>query len=308
MSFSLRQLKYLVAVADSGSITAASRELGISQPAISAAIKELEDGFGLTLFARQRARKVTLTAAGRRAAAEARVLLADAERFGANVRGLGTLLSGTLRVGCFRPTAPFIMPIAYRGMQTAHPDVTVRIQEADLADVANLLLEGSVDVALTYDMHVESELEFEPLITVRPYALLAHDDPLAQQPEVWLKQLMEREMITLELPFTQDFFLSLFYARGLRPRIGLRTKSYEMARSMVGTGKYFTILIMKPVVERSYDGTRLVCRPIRDEIPMPRYGLALPRSSMQTRLTTAFCDVCRQRLKTEDLAGKFFVR
>ena len=308
MSFSLRQLKYLVAVADSGSITAASRELGISQPAISAAIKELEQGFRLTLFARQRAKKVTLTPSGHRSVAAARVLLADADRFGDNVRGLGTALSGTLRVGCFRPTAPFIMPIAYRGMHDAHPDVTIRIQEADLADVTSLLLEGTLEVALTYDMHLETDLEFEPLITVRPYALLAHNDPLAQQSEVRLKQLMEREMVTLDLPFTQDFFLSLFYARGLRPKIGLRTKSYEMARSMVGTGKFFTILIMKPVVERSYDGTKLVCRAIKDDIPMPRFGLALPKTSMQTRLTNAFCDVCRQRLGTEDMAGKFFVR
>lgn len=308
MTFSLRQLKYLVAVADSGSITAASKELGISQPAISAAIRDLEIDFGLTLFARQRARRVTLTPSGRRAVSEARILLADAERLGDNVRGLGTVVSGTLRVGCFRPTAPFIMPIAFRGMRQAHPDVTVRIQEADLADVANLLLEGTVDAALTYDMHLDSDLEFDPLITVRPYALLAHDDPIAQQPEVRLKQLLEREMVTLDLPFTQDFFLSLFYAHGLRPNIGLRTKSYEMARSMVGTGRFFTILIMKPVVDRTYDGTRLVCRPIKDNIPMPRYGIALPKAGMQTRLTTAFCDVCRQFLKTEDLAGKFFVR
>lgn len=308
MSFSLRQLKYFVAVADAGSITAASKELGISQPAISASIKELEQDFGLTLFARQRAKKVTLTPSGSRSVAAARVLLADAERLGNNVRGLGTILSGTLRVGCFRPTAPFIMPIAFRGMQDVHPDVTVRIQEADLAEVANLVLEGTVDAALTYDMHLETDLQFEPLITVRPYVLLAHNDPLAQLSEVRLKQLIEREMVTLDLPFTQDFFLSLFYARGLRPKIGLRTKSYEMARSMVGTGKFFTILIMKPVIERSYDGTRLVCRPIKDEIPMPRFGLVLPKTSMQTRLTKAFCDVCRQRLKTEDLAGKFFVR
>lgn len=308
MSFSLRQLKYLVAVADSGSITAASRELGISQPAISSAIRKLEREFGLTLFARRRAKKVTLTPSGRRSVESARVLLADAEKFADNVRGLGTVLSGTLRIGIFRPTAPFIMPIVFRGMREAYPDVTIRIQESDLADTASLLLESKIDVALTYDMHLDSDLEFEPLITVRPYVLLAEHHPLADQSEIKLKQLTEMEMVTLDLPFTQEFFLNLFYMRNLRPKIGLRTKSYEMARSMVGTGEYFTILIMKPVVEHSYDGTRLVCRPIVDKIPMPRYGFALHRASMQTGLTNAFCDVCRKKLKEEDLAQHFFVR
>lgn len=308
MAFSLRQLKYLVAVADSGSITAASRDLGISQPAISTAIRQLEQEFGLTLFARRQAKRVTLTPSGRRSVASARVLLADAEKFGDNVRGLGTVLNGTLRVGIFRPTAPFIMPIAFRGMREAHPDVTIRIQESDLADTASLLLKGTIDIALTYDMHLDPDLEFEPLITVRPYVLLAEHHPLAGQSEIKLKQLTEQEMVTLDLPFTQEFFLNLFYARNLRPKIGLRTMSYEMARSMVGTGEYFTILIMKPVVDRSYDGTRLVCRPIADKIPMPRYGLALYRASMHTSLTSAFCDVCRKKLKEEDLAQHFFVR
>lgn len=308
MSFSLRQLRYLVAVADAGSITAASQELGISQPAISSAIRELEEEFGLALFARQHARKVTLTPSGRRSVASARVLLSDAEHFGDNVRGLGTVMSGTLRVGVFRTTAPFIMPIAFRAMRKAHPDVTIRIQESDLADVASLLLDGSNDVALTYDMHVDPDLDFEPLLTLRPYVLLAEHDALAGQSEIRLKQLVDREMVTLDLPFTHEFFLSLFYARNLRPTIGFQTKSYEMARSMVGTGEFFTILIMKPVVERSYDGTRLVCRPIADKIPMPQYGLALHKAGMRTALTSAFCDVCRKAFKDDDLAGKFFVR
>ena len=308
MTFTLRQLRYAVAVADCGSITDASKSLGISQPAISAAIRELEQEFNLTLFARHPSRKVKLTPSGRRFVAGARDLLGDAQRFENEMAGLGTELSGTLPVGCFRPTAPFMMPLVYRGMREAHPEVGIRIHEADLSDIARLLLEGTIDVALTYDMYLDRNLRFEPLVAVRPYVLLARDDPLAKKSAIRLKDLTQKEMVTLDLPVTQDFFHGLFYAHGLQPNIGFRTTSYEMARSLVGTGAYFAILIMKPVTEQSYDGSPLVCRPIADKVPTPNYGLAYSKSVEPTRLVTAFSEICRQILREEDLARIFYVR
>lgn len=307
MTFTLRQLKYAVAVSDNGSITGASKTLGISQPAISAAVRELEREFGLTLFTRTPSRTASLTPAGRRFVARARALLDDAQGFDDDVRGLGTELSGFLPVGCFRPTAPFIMPLVYRGMRAAHSDVTIQIHEADLADIARLLLEGTIDVALTYDMYMDGNLRFEPLVTVRPYVLLAKDDPLAEKQSIRLKDLTKKEMVTLDLPVTQDFFHGLFYGQGLKPNIGFRTKSYEMVRSLVGTGAYFAILIMKPVTECSYDGSALVCRQIADKVPTPHYGLAYARTVEPTRLVRAFGEICRQKLKEEDLARIFYV-
>ena len=113
MTFTLRQLRYAVAVADFGSITDASKHLGISQPAISSAIRELENEFSLSLFIRQPARKVHMTSAGRRFMVDARQFLDDVQSFEDNARGLGNRVSGSLSVGCFRPTAPFIMPLIY---------------------------------------------------------------------------------------------------------------------------------------------------------------------------------------------------
>lgn len=308
MTFTLRQLRYAVAVADHGSITDASKTLGVSQPAISAAIRELEEDFGLTLFARSPSRKVAPTPAGRRFVAGARTLLGESQQLDDDVRGLATELSGELPVGCFRPTAPFIMPLVYRGMREAHPDITLQIHEADLAEIAMQLVRGTIDAALTYDMHLDRNLRFEPLVAVRPYVLLARDDPLAEKSTVRLKDLTQKEMVTLDLPVTEDFFHGLFYAHGLKPNIGYRTKSYEMVRSLVGTGAYFALLIMKPVTERAYDGSELVCRPIAEKVPTPNYGLAFPRTVQPTRLVGAFSDICRTILKEEDLARIFYVR
>ena len=151
-------------------------------------------------------------------------------------------------------------------------------------------------------------MRFEPLVHVRPYVLLAQSDPLAAAPAVHLRDLVDKEMVTLDLPVTQEFFHGLFYAHGLRPKIGYRTKSYEMTRSLVGTGAYFAILIMKPVTEKAYDGSPLVCCPIADEVATPHYGLAFHDQVRTTRLVTAFSDLCRHILKKEDLARIFYVR
>lgn len=308
MSYSLRQLRYAVAVADCGSITSASQLLGISQPAISAAIRELEQEFDLSLFTRRPARKVTLTSAGRRFIADSRHLLESAQLFEDSARGLGTQLSGELSVGCFRPTAPFIMPLVYNGMREAHPSVNLKIQEADLAETADLLQDGSIDVALTYDMHVSGHMRFEPLIQVRPYVLLAESDGLAKKSSIRLRDLVDKEMVTLDLPVTEDFFHGLFYSHGLQPKIGYRTRSYEMVRSLVGTGDYFAILIMRPVTEHAYDGSSLVCRPIADKVATPHYGLAFHNQVRITGLVQAFGDFCKRILKEEDLAKVFYVR
>lgn len=308
MSYSLRQLRYAVAVADCGSITSASEFLGISQPAISAAIRELEQEFALSLFIRRPARRVALTSAGRRFISDARHLLESAQIFEDGARGLGTRLSGELSVGCFRPTAPFIMPLVYNEMCRVYPSVDLKIIEADLSETASLLQDGSIDMALTYDMHVERHMRFESLIQVRPYVLLAKDDPLASKSSVRLRDLVQMQMVTLDLPVTEDFFHGLFYAHGLQPTIGYRTRSYEMVRSLVGTGAYFAILIMRPVTERAYDGSPLVCRPISDKIPSPHYGLASHNQVRTSGLMQAFADLCKRVLKEEDLAKVFYVR
>lgn len=308
MTFTFRQLKYAVAVADCGSITNASLQLGISQPAISAAIRELEQQFSVSLFTRQPARKVALTSAGRRFIADARHLLDDVQRFDDSVRGLASQLSGELSVGCFHPTAPFIMPLVYNAMRESHPGVQLQIHEADLAEIARQLQDGSIDVALTYDMRVERHVRFDPLIQVRPYVLLAGSDPLAGRPAIRFGDLVDREMVTLDLPVTQDFFHGLFYSHGLQPTIGYRTRSYEMVRSLVGTGAYFAILIMRPVTERAYDGSPLVCCPIADEVAMPHYGLAFHDQVRPTRLVQVFSDLCKRILRESDLAEIFYVR
>src|SRR5687768_4380356 len=102
----LRALRFAVAVADHGSVSAAARHLHVSQPSVSEAVAACEAEFGVGLFVRRHAHGLSPTLAGTRVLAEARALLAHAEAFGAQARALGQEPAGEVSLGCFLTVAP----------------------------------------------------------------------------------------------------------------------------------------------------------------------------------------------------------
>ena len=303
-----RQLTYVVAVADHGSIQAAATHIPISQPAISAAIQKVEQEYGLNLFLRERPHKLVLSPVGRRFIAQARRFLESAEEFDNAARNLGKSLSGTIQLGCFLPTAAFIIPIILAELRDRGLDISLQVHEADLDELNTMLSQGTIDLALTYNMAPSPSIEFETLIEEPPYVLLPKNDPLAQQPSVSLAQLAERDMVSLNLPITQQFFMSFFSRSNLRPKVRHQTKSYELVRSLVGAGEGYALLIMRPVNERAYDGNELAYVPLKDNVPTPQYGLAFANRSMTTRLVETFADLCRQSLSVKQSARKYYVQ
>jgi DNA-binding transcriptional LysR family regulator len=308
MAYTLRQIGYAVAVTDSGSITEAAQRIGVSQPAISAALKHLESEFGISIFVRRPAHRIDLTPAGQRFISTARRLLEDAREFENEARGLGRDIEGTIEVGCFLPTAPFIMPLLLRPLRDRYPGITVNLHEAHLGELNEMLKDGTIEVALMYDQQPDRQVQFEPLIEAPPYVLLSAKDPLAKEAAVSLAALAEKDMVLLDLPVTQQYFQSLFYAMARQPTLSFRPKSYEMVRSLVAAGVGFSLLIMRPISNQAYDGARLACRPIADPIPHPHYGLAMAKQTMPSAAVRAFADECRRILKHENAAAKFYVR
>lgn len=303
----LRQLTYVVAVADQGSISAAADLLAISQPAISAAIMKVETEYGLKLFIRERPHRLVLSPVGRQFVAKARRFLESAQEFDNDARDLQQSPRGTIQVGCFIPTAAFIIPIILKTLRERDLDISIEVHEADLDELNGMLAQGAIEVALTYNMDPSPAIDFESLIEAPPYVLISKDHPIARQTSVSLQQLTDLDMVALNLPITQQFFLSLFSQADLHPRVRHKTKSYELVRSLVGAGEGYAILIMRPVNERAYDGSELAYVPLGGGIPTPQYGLAFTNRSQPTKLVETFADVCRDALRTEKKADKYYV-
>ncbi len=305
MAYSLRQLIYAVAVAEHGSITQAANKIGISQPAISAGVTGLEEEFGISLFLRQPAKRVTLSPAGKHFIAHAQHLLEHVDEFESKARGLGHRLEGSIQVGCFFPTAPFIMPLILREMDERYPGIKVQFQEGNLQELISGVKTGNIETALVYDLHPDRNVQFESLIEAHPYVLLSANDPLAQKKSVHLKDLHDKEMVVFELPITQEYFQNIVAIGGVPPNIGYRTKSYELVRSLVAARMGYSILILTPHTNRAYDGTELVTRSIADPVPPARYGLIMSKDYVPRGIVQAFIDVCRTTLKENNAADQF---
>lgn len=150
MHLSLRQLRYVVAAADTGNVTEAARRLNVSQPSISSAIAELEASLAMPLFVRHHARGVTLTPAGERVVNEARLLLKHAAEFTQNALDLSNVLKGEIVVGCFLTLAVRFMPALLARFAQCYPGVSVTLHEGDQEELLSMLLSGRAELALAY--------------------------------------------------------------------------------------------------------------------------------------------------------------
>src|SRR5450432_1274424 len=142
--FTLRQLQYAVAVADGLSFRRAAEACGVSQPSLSAQLRELEDALGARLFERDR-RRVLLTDAGEALVARARKVLTSAEDLADAGRRLGDPLAGALRIGVIPTISSYLLPDLVRALKREHPRLTVRWTEDKTATLLTSLADGALD-------------------------------------------------------------------------------------------------------------------------------------------------------------------
>ncbi|GLW69747.1 LysR family transcriptional regulator [Kitasatospora phosalacinea] len=188
-SVELRTLRYFVAVAEERHFGRAARRLHISQPPLSRAVRQLEADLGALLLVRSPA-GVALTPAGAVLLAEARALLAGAERARLRVgaaAGRAGLTVGILGDG----TDPGVLRSA-AAFRRSRPDVDVRVRETDLTDPTCGLRAGLVDVALTRAPFDGSGLEVRTLRADPVGVVVRADDRLARRERLRLDELADR--------------------------------------------------------------------------------------------------------------------
>jgi len=143
----LTPLRYLVAIAEAGHMTRAAEALGVSQPALSAAVRKLEDELGVALFDRT-GRGVELTEAGRVFVEHASGALRDVEAGRRAVRALAGLETGTIRVGGGATAMGYLLPPAVRAVRREHPNLRFYVREAGSEAIAGAILTGELDLGI----------------------------------------------------------------------------------------------------------------------------------------------------------------
>ncbi len=293
LRFTLRQLEYLVAAADRGSVAAAAGELNVSQPSVSAALAKLEQQLGAQLLIRHHAQGVTLTPTGRRLMAEARNLLNHARELQRHAETAGTGLSGELHVAAFVTLAAAFMPALIESFTAAHPQLRINLSEGTQNDLVAGLRQGRFELALLYDVNVPADLRLQPLAAFDPYVLLPAGHSLARLKKISLRLLGDEPLILLDVPPSRDYFIGLLTAAGIEPRIAFSSPSLELVRGLVGRGLGYSLLVTRPHGDRTYDGRPLAVRPIAEKGTRGEIAIAALASLRPTRASTAFTEHCR---------------
>lgn len=303
LKFTLRQLEYFVAAGEAGSIALAADKVNVTAPSMSAAIAQLEAGFGVQLLMRRHSQGSVLTPAGERFLEQARLVLATADKLIDMANTYTCSVRGSLRVGCLRTFVSLMVPQLRRSFQDHYADVDFTQIELDQAQIFEALGSARIDMALTYDLSLTSDIDFQPLRTLPPFVMVDPAHPLADRSDVTVDDLAVYDMVLLNLPHSADYFLSLFRLLGRRPRIVERTGEISIQRSLVANGFGFAISNMRTASEVSMDGKPLRFIPLTTEVPPLRLGIARSRAAHVSRTIQAFIDHCHAAADAGKLPG-----
>ena len=143
----LTELKYIVAVAEARHFGQAAERCFVSQPSLSASVKNLEEELGVTLFERSK-RGVFLTEAGEQIVAQARRTLKEAERVKTVARQGRDPLKGTLRLGVIHTIAPYLLPDLVAALRRTAPGMPLDVEENTTANLDRMLKAGELDAVI----------------------------------------------------------------------------------------------------------------------------------------------------------------
>jgi LysR family transcriptional regulator, hydrogen peroxide-inducible genes activator len=239
----LRDLQYLVALAEHRHFGRAAEACFVSQPTLSTQIKKLEDELGVALVERT-PRKVLLTEVGRDIAIRARDVLNEIEQIRGVARRTLDPESGTVRLGIFPTLGPYLLPHVLPRVREAFPRLELLLVEEKTETVLRLLREGKLDAGiLALPLHEESlhsEFLFEEpfLLAVSSAHPLAH-----KQGQLRLGDLSSQNLLLLEDGHClRDQALEVCHMAGAGEHSGFRATSLETLRQMVAANVGITLL------------------------------------------------------------------
>jgi len=303
ITYTLKQIEYFVAVSEAGSIALAAERIYVSPPSISVSITQLEQQLGIQLFVRHHARGLSLTPGGRRLLAEAKGLLAQADAVVETAAQITRRPHGPIRIGCFVSLAPLVMPAVHRSFAAAYPHARVSQVEANQHELLAALHGAEIDVALTYDLDIPSDIEFEPLAELPPHVLVAGDHRWARRRFVTLEMLSEEPMVLLDIPYSSEYFLSLFHENNLRVRVAERAGSTSMLRSMVANGFGYALANIRPKSDLAPDGKRLVSLKLKGDFRPMILGIAVTEGEDRPMIVEEFRKLCRKLIGRNRIPG-----
>jgi LysR family hydrogen peroxide-inducible transcriptional activator len=244
----LTELKYLIAVADEKHFGRAAERSFVSQPSLSAAIKNIEQELGVRVFERSK-RGVELTQVGAEVVAQARRTLDEAARIKTVAKqGKGRY---RLRVGVIHTIAPYLLPQLVAALRKSAPEMSLDIEENMTANLDRLLKSGELDAAILALPYEAPGVVVEPVYDEEFVVVVPQGHPFARRRAVPIGELDAAELLLLPVGHClRDQVLGACTEFSAPPPAGRLGNSLETLRSMVASGLGMTVLPKTALTER----------------------------------------------------------
>jgi len=230
------QLRYVCAIAETGSFSRAAERCHVAQPSLSQQVLKLEEDLGAKLFDRL-GRSVRLTEAGRAFLPHARSILHQMEAARTGVEDKRTDVRGSVTVGVIPTIAPYLMPQSVAAFSKKYPDAKLRILEETTPVLVEGLRNLSIDVAILALPLRHKEFQMYPLRTEPLYAALARDHPRAGAKNLSLRELRGEQFVMLRDGHCfRDLSIAACTRAKVNPRIAFESGQFSSLLGMVAAG------------------------------------------------------------------------
>ncbi len=292
MEITLRQIKYFVAVSETGKLSAAASLVNISPSSITEAIKELESITGVTLINRHR-RGVDLTFEGFRFLQHCHDILSSVSNAEYDLKNSKTKLSGKLTIGVTFTIAGYFLASHLSRFNRSFPHIETRIIESSRVNIEEQILRGEIDIAILLVSNTENgQLKTKLLVSSPRKLWMSMNHPLTQKKQISLQDVSQFPYIQLLVDETESTHMRYWQRNNAKPQVYFRTESVEAVRSLVAVGTGVTILSDMVYRPWSLEGKRIEACELVEQIPSMDVGLAWLKKVPPGPCATAFIDFC----------------
>ena len=247
----LHQVRYFLAVAHTGSFTAAAEACHVSQPSLSAQVAKLEGELGGPLFERSRLGS-RLTPRGLVFRPRALEALSQLESGRSELEELSGLKRGEVTLGCLPTTGAYLLPGILRAFREIHPSVHVKLREESSPILGKALLETEVDLALMDEAGLGAGLRSETLFREPLLVVVPRSHPFAARKRISLGKLDGEPLILMKSGHGfRKIVLDALARAGVEPRVVYETSGIDTVQTLVEAGLGLSLV---PTMVRKPDG------------------------------------------------------
>lgn len=295
----LRDLKYIIAVAESRHFGKAAERCFVSQPTLSGQIKKLEDQLGIAIFERTN-RSVEITPAGEEILANARRIMEQADGIEQVARAYQDPLAGPLRIGAIPTLSPYLMPLILAPLKQQLPQMKLILSEELTDTLLERLHDHEIDVALLATPIEEHELETLPLFDEPFWVAYSCDHAFYEKDRISLRDLKKENLLLLaEGHCLADQAMDVCHMKERQTHgemADLRASSLETLIQLVGAG-YGVTLVPALAMHGSWTaGSGVVAQPLAIAHASRRVALVFRRSFPRRAALQAFAGVILDNL------------